>query len=201
MFLWILVVFLLTAILLRVRAILPGRRRTPSFTSRHGPCKTCIVLGSGGHTMEMLRLVQTLGEQYQPRVYIVADALSAKALQRQSEPNEVIPIARARHVGQSWSSVPFTAARALLDAIRVVWKIMPDLILCNGPGTCVPICLAAYIPRFLGIRNIQIVYIESFARIHALSLTGRLLYHFVDRLLVQWPDLQDTKAEYHGVLV
>lgn len=94
--------------------------------------------------MEMLRLVQTLGEQYQPRVFIVADGLSANAVQQEEH---VISIARARHVGQAWATVPFTAARALFDAVRVVLSTMPDLILCNGPGTCLPIGVAAYIPR------------------------------------------------------
>jgi beta-1,4-N-acetylglucosaminyltransferase len=55
----------------------------------------------------------------------------------------------------------------------------------------------------LGIKKIEIIYIESFARVDTLSLTGRLLYPFVDRFLVQWPELSNIfdKAEYKGLLV
>jgi beta-1,4-N-acetylglucosaminyltransferase len=49
----------------------------------------------------------------------------------------------------------------------------------------------------------EIIYIESFARVETLSLTGKLLYPFVDRFLVQWPELSKKlgQAEYKGILV
>ncbi|PIO76338.1 hypothetical protein TELCIR_01601 [Teladorsagia circumcincta] len=33
----------------------------------------CCVMGSGGHTMEMLELLKNLSAQYTPRCYVVAD--------------------------------------------------------------------------------------------------------------------------------
>ncbi|VDM69061.1 unnamed protein product [Strongylus vulgaris] len=33
----------------------------------------CVVLGSGGHTTEMLELLKHLGARYTPRWYVVAD--------------------------------------------------------------------------------------------------------------------------------
>lgn len=57
------------------------------------------------------------------------------------------------------------------------------------PGTCLPICLAAYALRFLGVRRVRVVFVESFCRVRSLSLTGRLLYYLADRFLVQWPGL------------
>jgi beta-1,4-N-acetylglucosaminyltransferase len=41
--------------------------------------------------------------------------------------------------------------------------------------------------RILGI---NVVYIESMARITSPSLTGRLVYPFADTFIVQWPELQ-----------
>ena len=48
--------------------------------------------------------------------------------------------------------------------------------------------------------GIKTVYIESLARIHELSLSGRLVYPFVDRFLVQWPELEHkySRAQYQG---
>jgi hypothetical protein len=61
----------------------------------------------------------------------------------------------------------------------------------NTPGTCLPICLAGYALRLLGVRRVKVVFIESFCRVQSLSLTGRLLYYLADRFVVQWPGLVD----------
>lgn len=57
--------------------------------------------------------------------------------------------------------------------------------------------------RFLGLVDTRTIYVESFARVKRLSLTGRLLYWVVDGFLVQWPGLKKNwpRAEYRGVLV
>lgn len=65
-------------------------------------------------------------------------------------------------------------------------SVNPDLVLCNGPGTCVPICVAAYVPRLLGVKHIKIVYVESVCRVTSLSLSAKLLYWFADEMVVQW---------------
>ena len=55
----------------------------------------------------------------------------------------------------------------------------------------------------MGIKWIKLIYVESFARVTTLSLSGKLLYTFVDRFLIQWPYLKEKypKAEYKGILV
>jgi beta-1,4-N-acetylglucosaminyltransferase len=48
------------------------------------------------------------------------------------------------------------------------------------------------------------IYIESWARVKKLSLSGRILKPFVDRFLVQWPQLRERegeRVEYIGPLV
>lgn len=59
------------------------------------------------------------------------------------------------------------------------------------PGTCLPICLAGFALRFLGLKRVRVVFVESLCRVHSLSLTGRLLYYLADRFVVQWPGLVD----------
>jgi beta-1,4-N-acetylglucosaminyltransferase len=46
------------------------------------------------------------------------------------------------------------------------------------------------------------VYVESVARTKTLSLSGRILYHIVDRFVVQWPGLVEEYplAEFQGRL-
>jgi beta-1,4-N-acetylglucosaminyltransferase len=61
-------------------------------------------------------------------------------------------------------------------------------------GTCLPICMAGYLLRYCGVRPVRVVFVESFCRVKTLSLTGRLLYYFADRFVVQWPQLKDKLA-------
>lgn len=114
----------------------------------------------------------------------------------------------------------------------------PDLILTNGPATGVCVILAARLLRLyhsltthstrknrlhvvdpvdraagnrLLIRSssqLRTIYVESWARVTSLSLSGKLLLPFADRFLVQWPALEGKIAwkgmrptEYVGTLV
>lgn len=180
------------------------RQSHPSKT-QNNKVKTLIVLGSGGHTGEMLKIVSTLdSEKYGPRIYVVAETdsisiMRLKEIESKEETNndyivEVIP--RSREVGQSWISSAFTTLWALIVCFRVVWHHRPDLILTNGPGTCVPICAVALILHIFGIIQPRQVFIESVCRVKTLSLSGNILYWIVDDLFVQWSYL---KAKYPRV--
>ncbi|KAF3657019.1 hypothetical protein FXO37_15155 [Capsicum annuum] len=74
-------------------------------------------------------------------------------------------------------------------------------ILCNGPGTCIPLCVIAFLFKILGIRWSSIFYVESIARVRKLSLSGLLLYklHMADQLFVQWPQLKEKYPRAHYV--
>lgn len=80
---------------------------------------------------------------------------------------------------------------------------MPDVVVTNGPGSAVLMMMVVVGLRFLGLAETRTIYVESFARVKRLSLSGRLLYWVVDRFLVQWPSLKERwpRAEYRGVLV
>ena len=96
---------------------------------------------------------------------------------------------RSREVGQSYlSSIPFTLY-ALIRAFVLMLRIRPSLVLCNGPGTCVPIAAGAIALRWLGIKYVTVIYVESICRVESLSLSGKLLLPFADHFLVQWPTL------------
>ena len=73
----------------------------------------------------------------------------------------------------------------------------------NGPGTCVPIGIAALIYKSLGVSTTRILYVETFARVYNLSLTGKIMYFVSDVFMVQWKDLtiKYPKARYRGRLV
>ncbi|WBW71477.1 UDP-GlcNAc transferase associated protein Alg14 [Schizosaccharomyces osmophilus] len=171
-----------------------------------------VYFGSGGHTGEMMNLLGAIEDQQYPiRSYVVGadDKMSytkAKALisTKSHHKSSIFTIPRARYVKQAWLTTPLTAVWSLLFSIKVIfWNKngIPDVILCNGPGTCVFLCLEGYVSKFFG-KRIRIVYVESFARVNKLSLSGKILLPFVDRFLVQWPGLalKYKGAEYVGVV-
>ena len=154
----------------------------------------------------MLSLTRQLDKaKFTSIVLVVAntDSTSIESSTKAFPSASVIRMKRSREVGQSWiSTVPSTCI-AFLESIWSVYQHKPDLVLCNGPGTCVPICFSAFFLRVLGFHDSKILFVESFCRVDSLSLSGKILYHIVDRFIVQWPELSVLyrRAEYIGSII
>ncbi|THU95652.1 glycosyltransferase family 1 protein [Dendrothele bispora CBS 962.96] len=224
-------VVLMFILLIRVWFILPQRHKGASSRSNHSSKsrKLAIFLGSGkcGHTSEALALLSTLDfQRYSPRLYIISEgdhlsAQKARTLEASKTSTSqllsvrisysIITIPRARKVHQPILTTPPTALVSLLKCIYYV-TIEPlfsldikfaDVLILNGPGTCFVLCLAVYINKILGLPSPKVLYVESFARVKTLSVSGKILRNLVDRFIVQWPQVLDDgkRGEYHGWLV
>ncbi|CAI8588202.1 unnamed protein product [Vicia faba] len=184
------------------------------------PVSTLIILGSGGHTAEMLNLLAVLQkDRFNPRFYIAAatdnmslqkamlleNSLASESGTDVANTAQFMKIYRSREVGQSYITSVWTTLIAIVHALWLMIKIRPEVILCNGPGTCIPLCIIAFIFKVLGIRWSSIFYVESIARVKRLSLSGLLLYKLwmADQIFVQWPQLQRQypRATYVGRLM
>jgi beta-1,4-N-acetylglucosaminyltransferase len=153
-----------------------------------------IVLGEGGHTAELLALVDLLGEGYE-YCYLLAkgDKLSAPRIRR---PGPIYRVPRAR---EKVHNLPRDVLRVLRNA-RLSWRALraarPQAVISAGPGMAVPICLLA---RLAGV---PLIYLETGSRVRRLSLSGRIVYPFAGLFFVQWPELQRRypRAVYAGRL-
>lgn len=67
-----------------------------------------------------------------------------------------------------------------------------DIIICNGPGTCVLYCIIMFL---LGKR---IIYIESIARKTTLSLSGKILEYISWKFIVQSKQLIRKDRIYYN---
>ncbi|KAH7568612.1 hypothetical protein ACOSP7_011628 [Xanthoceras sorbifolium] len=191
----------------------------PHRTKSPQPLSTLIVLGSGGHTAEMMNLLSVLQmDRFTPRFYIAA-ATDNMSLQKarvfedslvdkkgiKGVSAQFMQIYRSREVGQSYVTSVWTTLHATAHALWLMIRIRPQVVLCNGPGTCIPLCMIAFLFKILGIRWSSIFYVESIARVRRLSLSGFLLYklHIADQFFVQWPQLQRKypRAHYVGCLM
>ena len=169
---------------LRLRHPPPGKRRV------------LVVLGSGGHTTEMFYALRTLEwSDFQPS-YVVADTDAGSARKAAAfeagygRGADLRAVPRAREVGQSYATSAFTTLWAFWRSLSVVWAIHPAVIVCNGPGTCIPIAFAGLLYRALGLQAAKVVYSESFTCIAHLSLSGKILYPLADAFAVEWPQLR-----------
>ncbi|CAI9760119.1 unnamed protein product [Fraxinus pennsylvanica] len=215
----LLVVGIINLIIVRVFYVL-YRSCKALYPRSPGPLSTLIVLGSGGHTAEMLNLLAVLQkERFKPRYYVAAatdntslqkarvleDSLVDEAGVDMVGTAHFMQIYRSREVGQSYITSIGTTVVAIVHALWLMVKMRPQVILCNGPGTCIPLCAIAFIFKVLGIRWSSIFYVESIARVRRLSLSGLLLYklHMADQLFVQWPQLKTKypRANYVGRLM
>jgi beta-1,4-N-acetylglucosaminyltransferase len=138
----------------------------------------------------------------------------------------VVP--RARKIHQPLLTTPLTSLYTLMASFAPLLRAppllagqapttpyegaaanLPDLIITNGPATAVILILASLVLRFFNIKGAnsrgkcRTIYVESFARVKTLSLSGKLLLKVVDRFLVQWEELEGSggRAEYWGILV
>lgn len=181
--------------------------------------------------MTLINHLDTL--KFTPRNYIVTDGdnlSSLKVIQFEKQSDfSITSIPRARSVGQSFiSSIP-TTSFCFMKCMLLFTTIKADLVLMNGPGTCIPITIALLLKRVI-INSIhhnnlpcslisclilissseycfgakcRIVYVESFARVRTLSLTGKIMYRLADNFLVQWPELKALcpKVDYIGTIM
>jgi beta-1,4-N-acetylglucosaminyltransferase len=224
---WVAGILALLAARIAAILLLPTARRKLTQPPPGGLIRTLVVLGSGGHTAEMLQLTKGMDrKRYAPWYYVLADSdttslgkLAAAAgggggggeggggggkgaPPKPPPEGTVFRIPRSREVGQGWLSTVLSTARATAWALALTARLRPHLVVANGPGTCLPICVAAFALRVLGVADTRVVFCESWCRVKTLSLTGKLLYPIADRFVVQWPELtaKYKRAEYLGVL-
>lgn len=140
----------------------------------------------------------------------------------------VAVVTRARRIHQSLLTTPFSCLATFYSCFAPLLGVppipmnqavttpyeaaaadVPDLIIANGPATAVIMVLASLVLRFFDVRGAntrhkcKTVYVESFARVKKLSLSGQVLVRLVDRFVVQWESLEGAggRAEFWGVLV
>ena len=202
------------AFCLRVYLCLPSKssraKKDAPLGGKGSNVKTIIYFGSGGHTAEMIRLIRKLDPaKYSPMLFAIGhtdissiDKVRCSNLELEKSA-KWLRIFRNREVKQSWFTTVFTSLWSLVQAFYVMLRSKPQLLICNGPGTCVSLCYSAFLLRVFGVARTRIVFVESFCRTEGLSLSGKLLLPIADRFIAQWPELVEispAKIEYLGVI-
>jgi beta-1,4-N-acetylglucosaminyltransferase len=148
--------------------------------------RVLLVASSGGHLLQL----QQLASLWEPaeRTWVTFPRSDAESML----------------VGESITWAYYPTNRHLLNALRnlkLAWttirRTRPTVVVTTGAGVAVPFALIAW------LAGINVIYIESMARVLTPSLTGRLIYPIATHFFVQWPDLVKffPRAIYHGTVI
>ncbi len=88
------------------------------------------VLGSGGHTNEMMRLIDSLSPHLRPSTFISGtdDALSVQKASSMYKPAMLKVVSRPRAVGQSYFTSILTTLKAFHECLLVMTQEVPKLV-------------------------------------------------------------------------
>ncbi|CAL6055718.1 UDP-N-acetylglucosamine_transferase subunit ALG14 [Hexamita inflata] len=155
-----------------------------------------FILGSGGHTREMLHILSLVKPTDPIFVHADSDILSKDLTSKIYQESKFIPIVRARQVKQSYFTSIFSTVHALFKSFKIIYDTKPSLLISNGPGTALPLMLSAWILTKLNFINCKTVFVESYCRIQHLSLTGKLCKFFVNEFVVNWEGIHKKGMKY-----
>lgn len=155
------------------------------FKKRENP-KVCFAASSGGHFNQMMQM-KPLMDKYD---HIIVTEKTKYDKEPEAGTYYVKQVNR-----KEWKCL-FLLIQNLLISAKILLKENPDYIITTGVLAIIPLCLLA---KLFGKK---IIYIESFAKIHTPTKTGKLIYTFADYFFVQWESLKEVypNAIYEGAL-
>ena len=152
----------------------------------NGKLSLLIVLGDGGHTTEICRLLELLGPDFDYS-YVLArnDCLSA---QRVPFPGPFFRIRQPRAKDDSVLAASLKTLLSLAPALRICFALGPDAVLGSGPALMVPVAVASKLLRS------RVIFVETGSRVTRLSRTGKIMLRLADLFFVQWEPLSKRYA-------
>lgn len=140
--------------------------------SASGPgLRICLAASAGGHLAE-LSLLEGALEPYERFLVTVKSPHSLS----------VMPVTRTlfvRRIERNPANLVVNSLQAILIAVRE----KPSVVVTTGSGDMVPLALVA------AILGTPLVFMESVARVRRPSLTGRLLAHWSQLVMIPWTTL------------
>ena len=156
--------------------------------------KILVVLGDGGHSTEMLKLLELLGPEYEYSYMMsTLDSISEGKITWEG-PVYRVPVPLGKHASDRNL---ISVTRSALRQLKVLLRVRPKAILSTGASIALPV---AVFGRLMGVK---VIHIETGSRVRTMSSTGKLMYRIAHLFFVQWEPLQEhyPKAIYAGRLL
>lgn len=140
--------------------------------------KICFAASSGGH-LEQISMLKPIMDRYDCCV-----------VTERTKYNVNIEGQKMYYIHQVNRKEILCPIWLIINAIKsflIFLKEKPDVIITTGVLAVIPLCLITKIFKK------KLIYIESFAKIHSPTKTGKFLYKFADQFYVQW----ETMLEFY----
>jgi UDP-N-acetylglucosamine:LPS N-acetylglucosamine transferase len=138
-----------------------------------------IIVGSssGGHTTELLTLLNLMGNllAVTPTAVVTTMRISESAFLHLDRP--------IHYVGEADRSKPLRSIAVLLKTMGLALRERPDIVITTGS---MPLALFCFWCRIFGAK---IIWIDSIAQMESMSLSGQFVKLFSSLCFVQWPEL------------
>jgi UDP-N-acetylglucosamine:LPS N-acetylglucosamine transferase len=156
--------------------------------------KILVVLGGGGHSAEMLKLLDLLGPEYEYSYMLYTIDRISEGKLTQPGPVYRVPLLLDKHA--RWRRL-LRAVGPSYRQLTVLLRARPQAILSTGSNIAVPV---AVFGRLMGVK---VIHIETGSRVRTMSATGKLMYRIAHLFFVQWEPLRERypKAIYAGRLL
>ena len=151
--------------------------------------KICVGASAGGHMNQLLRLLDHSGNwPFQPSIYVTTQPELAGKLQKKG---------KTYVIGECNRYHPLAALMIFFRSFSIIGKDKPDVIITTGSMPLAMLCLVAK------LSGKKVIWIDSIANTERFSVSGRLMYHFADVFLTQWPSLAEKhpRAEFVGAIL
>ena len=154
--------------------------------------KVLAILGKGGHTTQMLRLLEKMPKDYEySYVICYEDPISEKKVE-----GLIYKVNMPSMEGDSNFIKVIRTLRTISQAAIALIKDNPHVVITAGPGVG---AIFSYIGKLLGKK---VIFIESWARVYSRSDSGKVVYPIADLFFVQWKEMKKVypNAIYAGRL-
>lgn len=142
--------------------------------------KVLFIASTGGHLAEMMQL-KPMFKNYD--YYIITEKTKSNLSLKEKYKSRVSYLVYGTKDHKL--SYPFKLLYNCFKSLYLYLKVHPDYIITTGVHTAGPMCLLG---KIFGSR---VIYIETFANMVTKTVTGRLLYPFSDRFIVQWSSMKE----------
>src|SRR5699024_378842 len=136
--------------------------------------KLCFVASIGGHLEELAQLKEII-KDYDSFLLTEKNDFQEKKLCSRTY--------YVSHINRKERLFLIHFIKLWIQSLYVFIKEKPDCIITTGALICYPISVISK------IFHKKVIYIESFARMHTASLTGKLMYRVADLFIVQSDEL------------
>ncbi len=141
--------------------------------------KIMFIASTGGHLNELLQL-SPMFNKYDYYLITEKTKSNLSLTKKHKKINFLIYGSKSHKL-----VYPFKLVANCFKSLFFYLKFRPDYIITTGAHIAGPMCC---IGKILGSK---IIYIETFANISSKTITGKIIYKFADRFIVQWPSMKN----------